>query len=99
MNEITKEQAVRLLTELTSKAPGELWEMYPERLKFEDKIVVEYQRVKDEPTLVLEQFINYLHIPKRKPWIVDKICQKIREEMNLPATQNKKENGDILENY
>ena len=40
-NQITKEQAKNILIDLTNKTPGELWEMYPERLKFEDKIVVE----------------------------------------------------------
>jgi hypothetical protein len=51
--------------------------------------------VKTEPDLVLKQFIDYLHIPKRKPWIVDKICQKIREELELPI----RENNDVISNY
>lgn len=83
-NVVTKEQAIKILEDLTNKTPGELWEMYPERLKFEEKIVVDYQQVKSNPDVVLEQFINYLHIPKRKPWIVDKLCQSIRQELGLP---------------
>lgn len=105
-NDVTKEQAVRLLTDLTNKTPGELWEMYPERLKFEDKIVVEYQKVNNKPEEVLEQFINYLHIPKRKPWIVDNLCQQIRKEMGLPAvdrpTDNNstnKKSAEVINNY
>jgi hypothetical protein len=47
--------------------------------------------------LVLKQFVDYLHIPKRKPWIVDKICQKIREELGLQVNQNK--NNDVVYNY
>jgi hypothetical protein len=96
-NQVTKEKAVEILTELTSKSPGELWEMYPERLIFEQKIVVDYTKVKAEPDVVLEQFINYLHIPKRKPWIVDMLSQKIREELSLPARQPK--NEEVISNY
>jgi hypothetical protein len=96
-NQITKEQAKNILIDLTNKTPGELWEMYPERLKFEDKIVVEHQKVQTEPDLVLKQFIDYLHIPKRKPWIVDKICQSIRQELGLPINQNK--HNDVISNY
>jgi hypothetical protein len=94
-NQITKEKAKTILAELTNKTPGELWEMYPERIKFEEKIVVDFHKVKTEPDLVLKQFIDYLHIPKRKPWIVDKICQKIREELELPI----RENNDVISNY
>jgi hypothetical protein len=96
-NVISKEQARNLLIELTSKTPGELWEMYPERVKFEDKIVVDFHKASTEPDLVLKQFVDYLHIPKRKPWIVDKICQKIREELGLQVNQNK--NNDVVYNY
>ena len=94
-NQITKEKAISILAELTNKTPGELWEMFPERIKFEQKIVVDFHKVKTEPDLVLKQFLDYLQIPKRKPWIVDKICQKIREELELPI----KENNDVISNY
>ena len=71
------------LKELVQLTPEKLWELYPERTKFEEKIIVEIDKTTTQPELVLEQFIKYLQIPKRKPWIVDKLCKDLRKELGI----------------
>lgn len=101
MNEITKHGAIEELKRLSKKSPAELWDEFPERQKFEEKVVVDYETVNDNPQEVYTQFIKYLQIPKRKPWIVDKLCKNLRNELGvkLEDLPNKKNDHDILENY
>lgn len=100
---LTQNEATDKLKSLSSLKPSELWDIYPEREKFEEKIVVEYDKVNADPILVLDQFEKYLKIPKRKPWIVDKICKNIRREFGMepdPAsTINLNQDENIVENY
>ena len=65
------------LLRLCALAPTELWLLYPERIKYTEKVVVDFEKANDEPMLVHTQFINYLQIPVRKPWVVTFLCKHI----------------------
>ena len=100
-NKITNEYALDELRRFSKMTPAELWDEYPERKQFEEKIVVDYANVKNNPSTVYNQFINYLQIPKRKPWVLDKICKRLRTSLdhNDPAGPNIHNNENTLENH
>ncbi len=69
------------LLELAKKTPAELWTLYPERVRYEEKIVVETEKSNTNPELVLEQLVKFIQIFKRKPYLLDRICRKIVKEL------------------
>jgi len=79
MQEINYREVLR---EMSQMSPSQLWDVYPDRQKFEDKIEVECDKIEENPQLVYEQFMNYLKVPVRKPWIVSWLCKQIAKNLN-----------------
>lgn len=103
-NEIVSEEKKALdeLKRLSQMKPADLWEEFPERKQFKEKVVVDYDNAMADPIAVHTQFVNYVQIPKRKPWVLDKICKRLRDRLdqaNDPATLNIHNDENTLENY
>ena len=82
MKKTDSDVALEKLKELSSLTPSQLWDIFPERKSFEEKVIVDYDNVMNDPSTVYTQFVNYVQIPKRKPWILDKICKELRRRLD-----------------
>jgi hypothetical protein len=70
------------IKKLIEQTPEQLWSKYTERITYKEKVVVEVEKVHEDPLLVYTQLTNYLQIPVRKAYVVKKICGLLKEELS-----------------
>jgi len=84
------------LKKLIQQTPEQLWEKYTERITYKDKVVVEVEKVNEDPLLVYTQFINYLQIPVRKAYVVKKICQLLKQELDKECSSTLSDTTELV---